>query len=117
MNNTINGKTPDEIKKGLECCLKLKTNCSLCPYAPNVDGDCMNGLVPDALAYIQQLERERDAAVGLVKELGTCNCCKHDSFCPHTIPDCMNCKDIRCPCYSCGHQSNWQWRGVQKEVE
>lgn len=64
----------------------------------------------------QQLERERDTAVGLVKELGTCNYCKHDSFCPHTIPNCMNCKDIRCPCYSCGNQSNWEWCGIQ-EVE
>ena len=66
-------KTPDEIKKGLECCkVRQKNggwiNCdSECPYL----GEqifCKNVLNYDALAYIQQLEaechrleRERDA--------------------------------------------------------
>lgn len=67
MADTINGRTPEEIKKGLECCSKLKTNCSECPYRPQNDGGCMNEMVPAALAYIQQLERERDAAVEAAK--------------------------------------------------
>ena len=57
-------KTPDEIKKGLTTC-SLPNNttinrCILCPYRkmPN----CSENMNADALAYIQQLERERDAA-------------------------------------------------------
>lgn len=108
MNNTINGRAPDEIKKGLECCSKLKTNCSLCPYAPTVDGDCMNGLVPDALAYIQRLERERDAAVEQLKEVDRLElfCCSH---CKHEELDDFSCT-------TCIHMSNWEWIGAQ-EVE
>ena len=51
-------KTPDEIKKGLECC--DHEGCLGCPY----DDTCEVHYVTcakDALAYIRQLERERDA--------------------------------------------------------
>lgn len=120
-------KTPEEIKKGLECC--THGTCNICPYfGDECDSDRE---VIDALDYIQQLEhqigeltekvaqldhvtRERDALLEIVKELGECNYCKHNSYCPHTIPDCMNCKDGNCQCYSCGHQSKWQWSGVQE---
>lgn len=120
-------KTPDEIKKGLECC--THATCNGCPY--DEDGCATSQQIIDALEYIQQLEhhigeltekvaqldhvtRERDALLDIVKELGECNYCKHNSYCPHTIPDCMNCKDENCKCHSCGHQSEWQWRGVQE---
>lgn len=130
-------KTPDEIKKELERCTTYICGfpyCEGCLYgidAEKVESDCVDALLKDALAYIRQLEnhigeltekvkqlnqvtRERDALLELVKELGECNYCKHDSYCPHTIPDCMNCKDENCQCYSCGHQSKWQWRGAQE---
>ena len=120
-------KTPDEIKKWLECCTHV--TCNGCPY--DEDGCATSQQIIDALEYIQQLEnhigeltekvaqldqvtRERDALLEIVKELGECNYCKHNSYCPHTIPDCMNCKDGNCQCYSCGHQSKWQWSGVQE---
>ena len=120
-------KTPYEIKKGLECC--AYATCHSCPYVE--DGCTSNREKIDALEYIQQLEnqigeltenvaqldhvtRERDVLLEIVKELGECNYCKHNSYCPHTIPDCMNCKDGNCQCYSCGHQSKWQWSGVQE---
>lgn len=47
-------KTPDEIKKGLECCAGMHDHayCKQCPYA-YVDCDEMSR---DALTYIQQLE-------------------------------------------------------------
>lgn len=129
-------KTPDEIKKGLECCTPRwvsnhwKSCSSKCPYI-TLSASCRGQLVYDSLTYIQQLEnhigeltekvaqldhvtRERDALLEIVKELGECNYCKHNSYCPHTIPDCMNCKDGNCQCYSCGHQSKWQWSGVQE---
>lgn len=53
-------KTPDEIKKGLECCIlecddtSLVDHCRACPYRPN--GLCFRSLLKDNLAYIQQLE-------------------------------------------------------------
>ncbi len=127
-------KTPDEIKKGLECC-PIKEPCSWqCPYY-RIEG-CGVSLLTDALAYIQQLEsqinvlipeaalfeeaiaagekykRERDAAVRDLYDYGMlCELCLHEN------------KPIdEEPCKSCAHAStvnshtNWQWRGVQ-EVE
>ena len=56
MTTTINGRTPEEIKKGLECCVSIAPKCDVCPY----EGECLLpfGSEPesDALAYIQQLE-------------------------------------------------------------
>lgn len=46
-------KTPDEIKKGLECC--AYGTCSDCPYVH--DGCTYEMEKIDALEYIQQLER------------------------------------------------------------
>lgn len=124
-------KTPDEIKKGLKICGDDKCGKD-CPYHDNCFmEDVICELASDSLTYIQQLEnhigeltekvaqldhvtQERDALLEIVKELGECNYCKHDSYCPHTIPDCMNCKDGNCKCYSCGHQSKWQWSGVHE---
>lgn len=62
----INGKTPKEIKRGLEC-----WNCDCCSYSrANNDGEARCGDVEiDALAYIQQLERERDEARSDVDKL------------------------------------------------
>lgn len=95
-------KTPEEIKKGLEKC--PNADCSLCLSSFHCD------LEADALAYIQQLERERDAAVQDLKEHGMfCSTCLHES------------KSIREePCATCSKlttgniHSNWQWRGVQE---
>lgn len=55
MTTTINGRTPEEIKKGLECCSVVA--CGSCPYEYYCNLE--NGYVKisnDALAYIQQLE-------------------------------------------------------------
>lgn len=52
MNNTINGRTPEEIKRGLKCC--AYATCNGCPYAE--DGCATNREMIDALEYIQQLE-------------------------------------------------------------
>lgn len=57
-------KTPEEIKKGLECCAEYGDCSAGCPYNPIKD--CGNDLYSDAIAYIQQLERERDAAVKIL---------------------------------------------------
>ena len=60
-------KTPDEINKGLECCRVGDCDCENCSY--KTKKSCMHYLKRDALAYIQQLERERDAAVNIMREL------------------------------------------------
>lgn len=125
-------KTPEEIKKALECCSDadgFDGDCINCPYKG--EQWCGDKSKIDALLYIQRLEnqigelaekvelldqvtRERDVLLDIAKKLRECAYCKHDSYCTHTIPDCMNCKDENCKCYSCEHQSKWQWRGVQE---
>lgn len=89
-------KSPDEIKKGLECCLGDCHNyhCEECPYADhdtqNYDGCTDNGrqLSDDALALIQQLEAERDKAVNALtislfrqNEITCCSFCKNKNGC------------------------------------
>ena len=100
-------KTPDEIKHGLKCC--AYATCNGCPYAE--DGCATNREMIDALEYIQQLERERDAAVEDLETMGEarayCDTCLHNN---------TNHKEE--PCISCmsGYLiNNWQWRGVEVE--
>lgn len=50
-------RTPEEIKKGLEQCAIIDT-CEACMYC-NYKSDCINHLMIDALAYIQQLEAQQ----------------------------------------------------------
>lgn len=47
-------KTPDEIKKWLECCTHV--TCNGCPY--DEDGCATSQQIIDALEYIQQLEHQ-----------------------------------------------------------
>lgn len=55
-------KTPEEIKKGLECCSNDAQMCQWnCPfYDPDnpLDIDCTSCLAADSLEYIRQLEQE-----------------------------------------------------------
>ena len=102
-------KTPDEIKKGLRCFAWDDVECCDCIYRLPETEDCMQQVATDALALIQQLERERDAAVDEIFQ--TCSNCKYEKQgygvwpCP---PAEEYVKTTDC--------SNWQWRGVQ-EVE
>ena len=96
--------TPDEIKKGLECCSISYADCNNeCPYKPDCDG---SQILKDALALIRHLEAERDAIMQDMNK--NCTSCKHSG---------MNNPDN--PCYKfeeqCRDNSKWQWRGVQKE--
>ena len=53
-------KTPEEIKRGLECCA-IRKRCAVCPYENNsMSQKCMDTLEADALAYIRKLEREAE---------------------------------------------------------
>ena len=47
-------KTPEEIKKALECCARM-TGCAACPY---IGEKCALQVSVDTLAYIQQLEAQ-----------------------------------------------------------
>lgn len=50
-------KTPEEIKKGLECCARASEEaCKHCPYCNDCDIFEACNLYRDALAYINQLE-------------------------------------------------------------
>ena len=98
-------KTPDEIKKGLECCLFGK--CRSCPYSEEYGCDCSEHLRDDIREYHNQLEAERDAAVAdmyeMVLQPGFIAC----DWCDH------------CECESdCSWSSaspGFKWRGAQKE--
>lgn len=66
-------ETPDDIKKGLECC-GVSCSCDECPYSfdlPFEDGikGCIGGLEEDASAYIQQLEEKYERAMENAKIL------------------------------------------------
>lgn len=117
MTTTINGRTPEEIKKGLELCRVGK--CSECPYREECDEHlaCGGDMLPadvvlnDIAALIQQLEAERDrykreldAAVKELRRTHNCNICKHHKKSGGT-----------CEGWSvCGYNMpSWEWRGVQ----
>ena len=117
MDNKINGRTPEEIKNGLECCSYSLDYCDKCPYNGMPCNDLE--LNRDALALVQQLERERDAAVEQLKEvdrvdLFRCSHCAHDELCNDGLTSCIDC-DKDCPCRTCEKGGNWQWRGVEVE--
>lgn len=112
-------KTPEEIKKGLECCTpkyesKVWYSCSSeCPYRPE-GAFCRNVLQRDNIAYIQQLERERDVAVILLK--GECFACLHNengepSRTKETCQRCLYNEDA----WGMDLEYNWEWRGVEVE--
>lgn len=68
-------------------------------------------LYKSALAYIQQLERERDALVKFAS--GQCRACKHKlTFSPIEEP-CCKCRHIW-PGH--GFESRWEWRGVEGQT-
>lgn len=114
-------RMPEEIKRGLRCCYNdERPLCEKCAYHyVRKDGSfryigCSDGnkLGVDAAAYIEQLERERDAAVKDLKNmivsnvrLDCCELCKHlepDGQCFHT-------------CIPYSDKWGWEWRGLREE--
>ena len=134
-------KTLEQIKKGLEHCAVGRCG-EECPYFTEIDlpfgheQGCDDGLLPDALAYIQQLESndsqvkkalsdngfasleaflqaynqvkaERDAAIKDIPR--ACAYCKH-----YVHKKTHLCRSK----YPCAHVSGvntrWEWRGVQE---
>ena len=67
-------KTPDEIKKELERCTTYIYGfpCEGCLYgidAEKVESDCVDALLKDALAYIQQLEAAQQKWISVDERL------------------------------------------------
>lgn len=104
-------KTPDEIKEALKC-HKDADSCFDCPYNC-LDSYCSLGLAADALAYIEQLEAERDEKSGVGRWIP----------CDEELPE--NGKDVLCwyeyyrygsynrmvKTYGIGFQFNGLWGG------
>ena len=138
-------KTPEEIKRGLECCNTFNA-CSICPYEHIVDTEHGWGCVvirnADTLAYIQQLERERDEARNDLDTLnyantelhgayeamkrerdaaveaahGVCKACIHYNghYPPGDIMSCCKFEECLYGMDEWDAEDHWQWRGVQK---
>ena len=102
-------KTPEEIKKGLECC--IESTCEPCPYGNAANCNFAIYMLVDALAYIRQLEAERDAAVADLTQSKDCGTCKYGKQCATGKFDCDGCDADGCPCQGC----KYEWRGVQKD--
>ena len=123
-------KTPDEIKKGLECC--MFGHCSYCPYSAEYGSDCSEHLGNDIKEFHQKLEsqnaelltkveqleekchlleRERDAAVDDIPR--ACGYCKwFEVNLGGNMTECHNpngCRNIS------GINTGWEWRGVKEE--
>ena len=98
-------KTPDEIKKGLECdplALIRQLYADNCRLTDELYNAC--NVQNEQLVRINQLEAERDAAVDGLKSNCTCPECNYFS------------DDIQEPCRDCKPtDSKFEWRGVQKE--
>lgn len=54
-----NTKTPEDVKKGLECCGKSAITCDVCPYYGECHLPFGSDPESDAIALIQQLEEEK----------------------------------------------------------
>lgn len=136
---TINGRTPEEIKRGLECCFPKYesqhwiTCNSECPFR-NEGAYCRNVLYACIKRYIQQLERERNEAWDDLDTLSYANTELHSAyeamkrerdaavellhgFCgacanegKHEI--CVECSR-RLPFEPDDKDDYWQWRGVE----
>lgn len=133
-------KSPDDIKKGLECCGKGLTwdeTCGMgCPYEGMYITGCSMEISADALALIRQLEAtvsekekvvaelsgkigqleaERDALISDFEQYDELPCalCEHYSKGNDEIP-CKFCKNLATPTDE-DKVSQWEWRGVQKE--
>lgn len=94
-------KTPDEIKRALDCCSYLHPVCEECPYYPTF---CDNVMIKDALEYIQQLEAERYALIEELKNAYSCFACKK-----------FQRNGGECKAGGVCLMRDFEWRGVQKE--
>lgn len=99
-------KTPDEIKKYAQTWREvLVDDCVDFPYAVHTMLHTAAGLVESLLTEIEQVKRERDAAVGDLEAARTCQTCGYYELQGY---DCMRCSN------SVSHP-HWKWRGPEVE--
>lgn len=130
-------KTPDEIKKGLECCISDTYGCNeKCPYFNSLSNgvDCAVKMHADALALIQRLQDENAqlnrCIENMTDKLNAMNDeaaklqAERDAAVADValFPDCCTCKYdprkkgyIPNDCDDCIEHCNYKWRGVTKE--
>lgn len=109
-------KTPDEIKKGLVEAIEETAWVVEGGDAHDLQDVCdmAHASMADALAYIQQIEAERDAAVKDI--VHTCATCKHYFYNKADGSDCeYDCMDGPEGCHN--GNTRWEWCGVQKEKD
>lgn len=97
-------KTPEEIKKGMNHC-SCSEPCVECLYDGRNFPLCIIRMLKDAIAYIQQLEAERDLVVEMLRN--NPHCCE---FCRH-----MPVGGYVCTSNPKADGSCWEWRGVCAE--
>lgn len=70
----------------------------------------------EAADIIEQLVRERDAAIADIKKCcDPCDTCKHCEFeCTREDGDCEKCTD-NCICHNCRDNDRFEWRGLPNE--
>lgn len=112
-------KTPEELKKGLVCCVVNGQDCRQCPQLYNVE--CLEMVMHDALAYIKRLEAERDDMrenvalradlCELFARMGSADCSQSDF-------DCAKCAEAACQCRACietAGKEGCEWRGKNND--
>ena len=72
----------------------------------------------EALAELERVKRERDAALNDLKIAdfwGNCQFCKHvddhDAACETNDYLCCDCQEPTCACKTCANATGWEWRG------
>ena len=113
--NLINGRTPEYIKTSLAAHgSSCAERCADCEYGNAPRLDCSEGLCIDALAYIERLEAERDAAIKDIPR--ACGYCKHYND-PPKIEDTKHGMKVSYCEKECRHISGvntgWEWRGLK----
>lgn len=88
-------------------CVDRNTKCAICHYKES-QGErdfCIDIMIRDLADAIEQLVRERNAALADLKELADCDYCKYGkgNDCEDTLHD------------YCTVGEDWEWRGVQDE--
>lgn len=98
-DNNVVRKTPEKIKKGLNVLYPPSSQTTYSEYVEAI------ACIPDALALIEQLERERDAAIIELMGYG-CEQCAHSDL-----------RNIATICCNCKLGSLWEWQGVKEKKD
>ena len=126
-------KTPDEIKKGLDCCTDGNIVCAgNCVFDDDVKlgyPDCVKLLMTNALVLIQQLQDDNAEKDEKIRQLEAQNAELSGKIGQLQAERDAAVKSLRGRCFECKHNKTsvclicskdkelkyWQWRGVQKE--